>query len=261
MRVLSPRSELRDIVWPGLPPEPGARLLAMQFQYAASERWAPEEIQAQQFRQLEALIAHCDRTIPFYRERLRRAGLRAGQKLSPALWSRLPVLTRAEAEAADKRLQAGKILQSHGAVVTIAVSGPDGRKLDFSTSELAHFFRLSQELRGALWHDTVFSGKLAVIEAETLVPPPPEGRQVADWGPGFAAAFTTGPAVRLDIGQPIAAQAAWLVAEQPGTLRTSAANAALLAQYFVAHGLRLHRSSAAGQMAPRQWLDLARQNE
>ena len=70
MRALSLRSELRDIVWPGLPPEPGARLLAMQFQYAESERWEREEIEAQQFRQLEALIAHCDRAMPFYRERL-----------------------------------------------------------------------------------------------------------------------------------------------------------------------------------------------
>jgi phenylacetate-CoA ligase len=235
MRALSPRSELRDIVWPGLPAEPGARLLAMQFQYAESERWAPEDIQAQQFRQLELLVAHCDRTIPFYRERLRRAGLRAGQKLSPALWSRLPVLTRAEAEAAGKRLHAGKIPQSHGGVVTRAIAGATGKKLDFFQSELAHFFQLSQELRGALWHDTALGEKLAVIEAKILVPPP----HIADWGPGFSAVFATGPAVRLDIGQPAAAQAAWLIAEQPAYLRTSAANAALLARYFVGQGLRL----------------------
>jgi len=235
MAPLSPRSDHRDIVWPGLSPESGARLLAMQFQYAETERWAPEDIRAQQFRQLELLVAHCDRTIPFHRERLRRAGLRAGQKLSPALWSRLPVLTRAEAETAGKRLHAKKIPQSHGGVVTHAIAGPAGKKLDFSQSELAYFFQLSQTLRGTLWHDTAFSEKLAVIEGETLSPPVDRG--AADWGTGFVAAFAAGPAVRLDTGQPPAAQAAWLIAEQPAYLRTTAANAALLAQYFLGHGL------------------------
>jgi len=157
MATLSPRSEPRDIIWPGLPPEPGARLLAMQFQYAETERWAPEEIQAQQLRQLELLVTHCDRTIPFYRERLRRAGLRAGQKLSPALWSRLSVLTRAEAEAAGKRLRAAQIPKGHGSVVTGTLIGADDGKLDFSQSELAYFFQLSQTLRHTLWHDTAFT--------------------------------------------------------------------------------------------------------
>ena len=52
-----------------------AQLLAMQFQFDRSQWWSPQAIQAAQDRQLDVLLAHAGRTVPFYRRRWRAAGI------------------------------------------------------------------------------------------------------------------------------------------------------------------------------------------
>jgi len=62
-----PLSALPGVLWPGLPGVAGQRMLAMQFQFAQSERWNPEQLAAAQFRQIALLLRHARDTVPFYR--------------------------------------------------------------------------------------------------------------------------------------------------------------------------------------------------
>ena len=216
------RSVHREVSFPAIPEEAHAGMLALQYQYEDTERWPAEDIEAQQFRQLAELLTFADRSIPFWRERLRRAGLRGGNKLSRLLFSRLPILTQAEAQAAATRLRAPQIPPEHGNIVPIAGTG-------FTTSQVAQFFQISLSLRYALWQRMAMEEKLAILQPGpegTPLPPPTTGRS---WGEAFAP-FVTGPSVSLDARHLPAEQFAWLAREEPAYLVTTASNILALAK-------------------------------
>ena len=182
------RSALRDIAWPALPDEIGARMLALQFQFEESERWAEADIQAQQFRQVAQLVAFCQGNIPFWRDRLRRAGLRPGQDVTPQLWARLPILSQSEATQAGIRLRPAQSPPDHGGVQP----GP------VAATELALFLSFATELRRALWHDV----DVTLKRAATILPasgagPAERVDTTPNWGVGFTA-LVTGSAISFD---------------------------------------------------------------
>lgn len=227
MTSLIPRSGLRDITWPALPDERGACMLALQFQYEQSERWSVPEIEAQQFRQVEELVAFCQKSIPFWRDRLRKAGLRAGQKLNRQVFSRLPILSRQEARDAGMALRPSTLPPGHGQMRPGAIS------------DLSGFMRQAIDLRLALWHGLDMRETLAVVgPGEAGTPPSPRGQETRDWGEAYAA-FQTGRAARLDSRLPAAQQLDWLEQLGASYLMTTADNAALLATSAQVTGRRL----------------------
>jgi len=223
------RSALRDIAWPALPDEIGARMLALQFQFEESERWAEADIQAQQFRQVAQLVAFCQGNIPFWRDRLRRAGLRPGQDVTPQLWARLPILSQSEATQAGIRLRPAQSPPDHGGVQP----GP------VAATELALFLSFATELRRALWHDV----DVTLKRAATILPasgagPAERVDTTPNWGVGFTA-LVTGSAISFDPRLPPTRQIALLRDAQAGVLITSPANATRLAAQCRATGDRL----------------------
>ena len=85
------------VLWPSIARGTTAdRLRDLLEQLEDSQWWPQEQVRLQQFRQLAALLMHCAREMPFYRDRLAAAGFRPGQPLTPEIWERLPILTRAE---------------------------------------------------------------------------------------------------------------------------------------------------------------------
>lgn len=245
------RSQVRDIAWPAIPNADGARMLALQFQFTQSERWPPAEVEAQQFRQIEALVAFCHHHIPFWRDRLRRAGIRPGQRLNRRLWSQLPVLTRRQAQEAGDALRATDLPPGHGAILNGATSGSTGMPLRFARSEIAQFFWLAANLRPALWHNVAFAGATAVIKQMAVgedIPTSALGNQ--DWGAGFEA-FATGPVMAIDSRRPPQDQVDWLAGCGAAHLITRPSNAARLALHCQATSQRppaLRRIFALGEM-------------
>ena len=79
-----------SVVWPAVPAPANAALLALMYQFEQCEWWPPETLLAMQLRQLESVLAHAARTVPFYQQRLRAvAKLRPGG-LTMETWRRLP---------------------------------------------------------------------------------------------------------------------------------------------------------------------------
>ena len=70
-----PHSALRDIVWPAVADGGVARQLALQHQFRHTERWSSDRLRAHQFAQLRHMLTHADRTMPFWRARLRGVGI------------------------------------------------------------------------------------------------------------------------------------------------------------------------------------------
>ena len=58
------------IAWPTILPEQQVRALALQFEFQQSEWWPEAKLLVHQLRQLQNVIRHAWRTVPFYRERL-----------------------------------------------------------------------------------------------------------------------------------------------------------------------------------------------
>lgn len=224
-----PLSVLPAVAWPALPGPEAARLLALQYQFARSERWPPEELQRRQFTQLAALLRHAQATVPFYRERLRDwpAGVPPA-----AAFAALPRLTRAELQDNFASLASRAPLPAHGPVRESGTSGSTGRPIRFLATPLNDLFWRAFTLRDHLWHGRDFSGRLAAIRSRVR-----EGLE-PDWGEATAGVFTTGGAVLLNTTRPVHEQAAWLMRENPDTLISVGSNLLELARYCRSRGLR-----------------------
>lgn len=228
-----PRSAEHDIVWPVVAQGQAARLLALQYQFRQSERWSPDKLRAHQFKQLQHIVAHSARTMPFWRQRLRDADIDPTAPLTPQTWSRIPILTRPEAQDAGGALHCLSIPAAHGERSTSSTSGSSGRPLSVAKTDLHSLFWRSFLLREALWNKVDFRGKNAAIRTlRNVATRPGEGLRQPNWGAPFDTIFDTGPSVGFEIRRPITEQAAWLLREDPNYLLTFSSNLTLLAQHF-----------------------------
>ena len=91
--MLTPKSTIEGLVWPGIPSRHGQMLLTLLYQIGESQWWPSEVLRDQQLHQLEALLRHALETVPFYRARLAEVGFDANSKLTPEMWQSIPILT------------------------------------------------------------------------------------------------------------------------------------------------------------------------
>jgi len=225
-----PASALPGIVWPAMPAVAGQRMLAMQFQFAQSERWSLAALRQAQFSQLALLLRHARDTVPFYRERLADIALDAA--LDAGVYARLPLLRRTDVQEHFDRLVSGSPLPEHGRSGEGRTSGSTGRPIRFLGTQLTELFWHAFTLRDHLWHCRDFAGKLAAIRSRV------SPGAAAGWGESTEFAFRTGPAVMCNTERPIAEQAQWLMQENPHYLISVASNVQALARHCNGLGLR-----------------------
>ena len=215
------RSAHVSVAWPALPSPEGARLASLLMQMEASQWWPPEQLRHQQLRQANSLLHHAYRQVPFYRDRLALAGFMPGKPLTDEVWSRIPVLTRADLQAAGESLYAQEVPKDHGAIYEISSSGSTGRPVTARGTRLIQTLWDSLTLREHLWHRRDFSGTLAAIRAmPNGVADYPEGGRGTSWGRSTDNLFATGPAAVLSIATRTGDQAEWLQRVQPDILLT-----------------------------------------
>ena len=166
-----PRPVFPGAIFPAVPQTSAAALLAVQFQLSRSERLPLEDLQALQFRQLDALVAHAAQVVPFYADRLREAGWRADVPITAETWSRIPLLTRSDVQDADKSLHAREMPQGHGQVGFRLTSGSSGRPVTIYKSALAIFYWRCFALREELWNARDFAAtSMGISRDEALRP-------------------------------------------------------------------------------------------
>ncbi len=235
-----PRSTIAETVWPAIPAPGPAMLLALQFQLDRSQWWPLAVLEDHQRQQLGRLLDHAAATVPFYGARLQAAGYRPGMTVAAEFWKGIPVLRRAEVQAAGETIFTSAIPASHGASHRIATSGTTGTPVTVVKSQLEQLIWQAITLREELWQGRRWEGTVAVIRA---FPDRrfayPEGARIEDWGAPLADVFPTGPSVALSIDTGVAEQADWLIRRDPHYLLTDAANLAALAAYFRAQNLAL----------------------
>jgi len=223
-----PRSSVDGLAWPPVLVGLAATLEVLQAHFRESERWPAERVSALQRDQVDALATHAHAQSDFWRTRLDAAGYGA----DPGWFDALPILTRAEAQAAGARLMARRVPRSHGTVTRSKTSGSTGTPLEIAKTEVALLFWKAITVRDSLWHGRDLRGKLAAIRvgAQHL-----ESRTWSDAYEGYEG----GPGVSFDAREDIDEQLAWLLHEQPQVLLTHPSNLRALAIRSRERGLAL----------------------
>ncbi|MEO3430743.1 hypothetical protein AAFN88_17955 [Pelagibius sp. CAU 1746] len=227
-----PRSTVPGIVTPAIPGRMASLLLSVLYQFEQTQWMTPEELFAQQARQLQLLFAHAAQTVPLYRRRFVDAGVDATAKVTWETLQRLPILTRAELQAAAGDVNAASLPKSHGKRYTIETSGSTGRAVRIFGTEVTGLFWRACVMREHFWQGRDLGGKLGAIrKARAGTALAPAGARSETWGPASGTIYPTGPAVMLNVVAGLDEQVAWLRRERPDYLISFPSNFMALASY------------------------------
>ena len=219
-----------DSNWPPVPDDVGAQLLAMQFQFERSQWWGPEELHMAQDRQLDALLAHAARTVPYYRHRWTEAGHDLS-RISASDFPALPLVARSDLNARPAEFETSACPPRHGRVYQDCTSGSMGIPLQFKATELHSFFWHAFVLRDHLWHKRDLSAKLAVIRHGVA-----EG-ETRGWGGLLDRAVKSGRCANLPIVTDVGRQLEWLLDQAPAYLLTYPSNLRALLRLAQGEGI------------------------
>lgn len=230
-------SKVEGITWPALPTPLGAITLALLYQLEKTQWWSSQDIINFQFQQLANVLTHADRTIPFYHERFRAAGVDPASIKTLDQLGQIPLLSRPQLQQAGTALLSKNVPKSHGKTYTITTSGSTGRPVKVTTTELDSLFWSTCTLRDHQWQKRDLSRKLAAIRYYSDDGAKfPHGINVNTWGTAEHSIMKSSPAAALNINCSIAQQAEWLCRQQPDYLMTYPSNLKALAEYFIATG-------------------------
>ncbi len=118
-------------------------------EYEASQWLAPEEIEALQWRRLQALLRHCWDEVPFYRQAWGEAGVGAVDDIrSPRDFERLPILRKQDVRAHFESLKARSL---HGQLLYKTTGGSTGEPLTIGYTRESYERRVAAMFRGYAW--------------------------------------------------------------------------------------------------------------
>ncbi len=238
---MSLRSMIEPIAWPAMFGGRAAELLALQRQFDETQFWPAERLLEAQYAQLAKLVEHAAKTVPFYAERLKRAGLKPGARVSEAAWRRLPILTRKEAQAQGDKLGSRALPPEFGPTEMIASGGSSGVPVRVRKSALDGVLWEAVTVRAEIWHRDSFDGVVARLRGipSGLTPEQQaavnskQGLLLSDWGRPINLIWRTGKIALIDQRQqPVQVVADFLLRQQPAYLFTFPSYLRLLAAHF-----------------------------
>ena len=116
--------------------------------YERDQWFSPDALAALQMERLKALLAHCDREVPYYRRRWRELGIRPDDIRSLDDYARLPVLTKADIRENFADLQASSL---RGTLLFKRTGGSTGEPLELGYTRESYDRRTAVMWRGYGW--------------------------------------------------------------------------------------------------------------
>lgn len=210
-------------------------MLAMHYQLEQSQWWSPQEILQQQFRQLARVLAHAYETVPFYRDRFQKAGLKFTHQahITPDIFTQIPLLGRSDIQLYGESLLSRQVPSHHGKLIERQTSGSTGKPVRTIGTGLTQFFWSAFTLRDHLWHKRDLTGKLASVRTTV------KDSIVQGWGLSTDMVFNTGQCAMMNIRADISTQAKWLEEQNPDYLLSHPSNIYALAQRCKDTGIKL----------------------
>ncbi|HKJ72020.1 MAG TPA: phenylacetate--CoA ligase family protein [Gammaproteobacteria bacterium] len=126
----------------------GRETIAHYRRLRRTEQLSAEALEARREAKLQALVDHCLEQVPFYRERLREAGVRAGADVTLANLNRLPALERSDIQEDPDYLCAENYA---GHLIRYSTGGSTGHPLVFYTDRRKEARHNAHKLRYRAW--------------------------------------------------------------------------------------------------------------
>ena len=207
------QSAVEGLRWPGVPAPGDRAALALLFHMEQAQWLSPEELQARQMDQLDALLRHAYRTVPFYRQHWKGAYDPAA-RLTAERFAALPLLRREDVQRNFAALTSARPPKAHGEMRVARTSGSSGTPLQVRKSGLTALVWRVNVLRDHVWHGRDLSGKLAVVRAGA------RRAMARDWGHVTRGLVETGPGFTLGVDVGVDETLRVLEREQPSCLQT-----------------------------------------
>jgi phenylacetate-CoA ligase len=237
---MTPRSAVRDILWPALVVGGGATVLGVAFQLEQSQWWSADDLRAHQYRQLAALLRHARATVPFYQKRLADTGLTDEQAPTPEGWLRIPLLTRQDIRDHQADLTTTHLPSGHGPIRHNKTSGSTGQVLEVLGTSVDALMWEGLRIRDDFWHQRDCRARLVTIRSGRYQQDP---LAVSDFPTGglkpSLLLYETGPMTVFYHLMPIPQQVELLEARSPHYLVIYPSNARALCRYARRRPVRL----------------------
>ncbi len=235
----APRSRVDNLVWPAIPGEQGAMMLAMQWQLDQSQWWSAETLLQMQLRQLEWLLEEADDSIPYYRELFKAAGVDLDIPLTMEVWQKIPLLPRDVLQNRGSELLNPNLGNQHGETFEKKTSGSTGANMTITGTDADNLYWQALTMRDHYWHRRRFTGRYVSIRSGRYKADPKAVFHYDVWGSPTSYIYDTGPSTVFYHMLPIDEQANLLIELKPEYLLTYPSNAMMLAKYFRKHNLEL----------------------
>jgi phenylacetate-CoA ligase len=226
--------------WPRLPLPQVAQVWAA-YQELDHTQWLPSaQIEEMQLVQLQALLSHCARQVPYYRRVLAEAGLADSPLQSLSDLRRVPLMTRRlyQENAAD--LMAQRLPPEMVQTGSSFTSGTNGVPIQVHRTDRDGVWWNALFLRDLEWSDIDPRGRLASIRLLTTkkeeLPRALEGGSSPWWTRVSGMLLETGPSHAMDIRQDPRRQLEWLRGVKPDYLLSMPSNLEFLAGLVIESG-------------------------
>jgi phenylacetate-CoA ligase len=201
------------------------------------------ELEVLQLRQLQTLLLHCYREIPYYRRQLSDVGFPKRKIETIDDLRRLPLLTRQLYQTHFPELQAAALPEGMTAGGKGFTSGTNGVPLQVLKTDRVGFWFKAFYLRDLEWSDIDPRQRLAAIRALAMtrdaLPAALQGGSASTWYEGLEHVIETGPSFGMDIRQEPKLQMLWLQRVRPNYLLSMPTNLEMLAALVEEKALRL----------------------
>jgi phenylacetate-CoA ligase len=214
--------------------ETHAVLNALVEQLDASQWAGSDALLASGRRHVARLAEHAHASSPYFAERLTAAGVTPADLAHAGGFTRLPVMTRRDAQAAGDRLYCVSVPERHGEVGVTVTSGSTGEPVTTRRTLVAALFWNAMAMRDLRWHQRDLAGRLCTIRAHTST-----YAESADWGPPASLLTKTGPALALPIATDASQLVEWLRAWSPTFLSLYPSTLAAFTDYCARHDVRV----------------------
>ena len=227
------RATTSGIAWPAMPTGSAATLANLVYELDRTQWLSGEAVVAAQFAQLGVLARHLAASIPSFRDRLARSGLRPDDLARPDGLAQLPPLSREEIVATGEELFARRVPQGHAPLVTTRTSGSTGTPVTVRTTAVTNLLWDALTIRDHLWRGMDFRERVLAIRSGVKVP-----IEQPDWGPPTSTLYSSGPLAALPLFEPIEVLADRCVDFGPGVLIVYSSVLDALIAHFAQTGAR-----------------------
>lgn len=238
-----PCSQISHITWPPVANPWACAVFSLLFQFEQSQWQSAQVLRERQRRQLQLTVNYAREHSPLYQRLYRDKGDLSS--LSWNTWLTLPVVTRAELQAAGDEWPCKSTPPDHGDILHHFTSGSSGRPLHASSTRLSYLMKLATVLRNHSWARRDTSQKIAFIQ-ET------ESNEAMPHHDGWQASLNniieSGASLTISIHADVNEQLAQLQAFQPSYLIAYPSVLLALAQHCLNNNITLPFLRQIGSM-------------